>query len=158
EFDVGFLASISAQMQVTIVGGGIESFNGWGMAAAISGGEGVVGGASALFDLQGNFQGASFGLGVGAGLTPVDFYIAIQRQAATSLALAQGIPARTRSGATPLPKPRVRQPAYARSRALDAGGPDVDIKLRVFIPAPIVSAPIGYFGGDGRGFSYSAGT
>ena len=89
EFDAGFLASISAQMQVTVVRGGIESFNGWGLAATISGGEGVVGGASALFDLAGNFQGVSFQLGVGAGLTPVDFYIAVQRQVATALAMAQ---------------------------------------------------------------------
>jgi uncharacterized protein YycO len=89
EAEIGFLASISATAQITIVRGGIESFNGWGMAATISGGEGVVGGASALFDLVGVFQGVSFQLGVGAGLTPIDFFVAVQRQVATELAVAQ---------------------------------------------------------------------
>jgi papain like cysteine protease AvrRpt2/permuted papain-like amidase YaeF/Yiix C92 family enzyme len=89
EFDAGFLASISATGQITIVRGGIESFNNWGTAFAISGGEGVVGGASALFDMNGAFQGVTFSLGAGAGLTPVDFYVAVQRSIATQLALAQ---------------------------------------------------------------------
>jgi N-acetyl-anhydromuramyl-L-alanine amidase AmpD len=98
EFQVGFIASVSAVAQVTVVRGGIESFNGWGMSAAISGGEGIVGGAAALFDMQGNFQGVSLQLGVGVGLTPVDFYVAIQRQVAVQLAVAQGrMPARTRA-------------------------------------------------------------
>jgi uncharacterized protein YycO len=103
EFEVGFIASISATAQITIVRGGIESFNGWGMAAAISGGEGIVGGAAALFDMSGNFQGVSFQLGVGAGLTPIDFYIAIQRQVATQLAVAQAYIAKASTGRMPLP-------------------------------------------------------
>jgi N-acetyl-anhydromuramyl-L-alanine amidase AmpD len=88
EIDIGFIASISATVQVTVVRGGIESFNGWGLAAAISGGEGIVGGAAALFDTSGTFQGVSMQLGVGVGLSPVDFYVAIQRQVATQLSLS----------------------------------------------------------------------
>ena len=117
EFEVGFLASISATAQITVVRGGLENFNGWGMAASISGGEGIVGGASALFDLNGNFQGVSFQLGVGAGLTPVDFYIAVQRQMATQLALAQ---ARARNGVLTLG--RIAQPSrYVPSQSSSSG-------------------------------------
>ena len=109
QFQVGFLASIGATAQVTVVNGGLENFNGWGLAAAISGGEGIVGGAAALFDINGNFQGVSFQLGVGAGLTPIDFYVAVQRQAAAGLALAQARYASCQSG---LVWPR-RRPARA---------------------------------------------
>jgi hypothetical protein len=91
EVDIGFITSISATMQITVVRGGIESFNGWSLAATVSGGEGVVGGASALFDLNGNFQGVSVGAGIGAGFSPVDFYIAIQRQVATQLGMAAAL-------------------------------------------------------------------
>lgn len=109
EFEVGFLASISATAQVTVVRGGLESFNGWGLAAAVSAGEGLVGGAAALFDLVGNFQGVSFQLGVGVGLTPVDFYVAVQRQVAVQLSTAQ---AYARAGARTL----------AEATDLDASG------------------------------------
>jgi N-acetyl-anhydromuramyl-L-alanine amidase AmpD/V8-like Glu-specific endopeptidase len=88
EIDIGFIASISDVVQVTVVRGGIESFNGWGLAAAISGGEGIVAGAAALFDMAGTFQGVSVQAGVGVGLSPVDFYIGIQRQVATQLSLS----------------------------------------------------------------------
>src|SRR5258706_6231768 len=79
EVDAGFIASISATVQITVVRGPIESFNGWSMAMAISGGEGIVGGAAALFDTNANFQGVSVSAGIGAGFSPVDFYIATQR-------------------------------------------------------------------------------
>lgn len=91
EFDNGFLASISATAQVTVVRGGIENFNGWGFAVAIAGGEEIYGGAAALFDTSGTFQGVSFQLGVGAGLTPVDFYVAVQRSASTQVAATQAL-------------------------------------------------------------------
>jgi V8-like Glu-specific endopeptidase/N-acetyl-anhydromuramyl-L-alanine amidase AmpD len=100
EVEIGFLASISATVQVTVVRGGIESFNGWGLAAVISGGEGVVGGAAALFDLSGTFQGVSVQLGVGVGASPVDFYVAIQRQVATQLSVSL---ARTMGADLPVP-------------------------------------------------------
>jgi len=50
------------------------------------------------------------------------------------------------------------------ARALDVGANVVEAKLRVFIPAPVVTMdlpPVGVvkaFGGDGRGFSYDTGT
>jgi hypothetical protein len=112
EIDIGFIASISATVQVTVVRGGIESFNSWGLAAAVSGGEGIVGGAAALFDMGGNFQGVSAQIGVGAGLSPVDFYIAIQRQVATqlsvSLARMMGAEVATPVPATPPAAPTKR--------------------------------------------------
>jgi V8-like Glu-specific endopeptidase len=111
QFNVGFILSISLTCQISVVRGGIENFNGWSMAAVVSGGEGVVGGASALFDTAGNFQGVSVEAGIGAGFSPVDFYIAIQRQVATNLGMAAALgtirgrrsaPAQAFSGEIPL--------------------------------------------------------
>ncbi|HEY5712486.1 MAG TPA: trypsin-like peptidase domain-containing protein [Allosphingosinicella sp.] len=99
EIDIGFITSISATANVTIVRGGINAFNGWSGALAISGGEGVVGGGAALFDPQGNFVGVSANVGIGAGFSPVDFYVAAQRGWATrvlALAAAAGNPALAR--------------------------------------------------------------
>lgn len=99
EIDIGFITSISAIANVTIVRGGINAFNGWSGALAISGGEGVVGGGAALFDPQGNFVGVSANVGIGAGFSPVDFYVAAQRSWATrvlALAAAAGDPALAR--------------------------------------------------------------
>jgi N-acetyl-anhydromuramyl-L-alanine amidase AmpD len=124
EFQAGFIASISAVAQVTVVRGGLESFNGWGMAAGISGGEGIVGGAAALFDMQGNFQGVSLQLGVGAGLTPVDFYVAVQRQVAVQLAVAQA---------------RRMPVACGRARALDLGSLVINSE-RTPVTAPSVTS------------------
>ena len=99
EIDIGFITSLSATANVTIVKGGINAFNGWSGALAISGGEGVVGGGAALFDPRGNFVGVSANVGIGAGFSPVDFYVAIQRTWATrvlALAAAAGSPALAR--------------------------------------------------------------
>ena len=50
-----------------------------------------------------------------------------------------------------------------RSGAMSAGQHEVDVKLRIFIPAPVIEMPVPfvdnrYFSGDGRGFQYSGGT
>ena len=50
-----------------------------------------------------------------------------------------------------------------RSSAMSAGQHEVDVKLRIFIPAPVIEMPVPfvdnrYFSGDGRGFQYSGGT
>jgi len=53
-------------------------------------------------------------------------------------------------------------PARATVRPLSAEAPEVEVKLRVFIPAPALPAPgitgARGFHGDGRSFSYSGGT
>jgi uncharacterized protein YycO len=124
DFQIGVIASISTVAQVTVVKGGIESFNGWGYAAAISGGEGLVGGAAALFDGSSNFQGVSLQFGIDSGLTPVDFYVAVQRQLATNVSLAQGARA-------PMPSPSAAQRALALAAEipLDPGNGGMSIGL-----------------------------
>ncbi len=146
ELDAGLISSIGAQMQLTIVSGGIASFNGVGYCAGVSGGEVYTGGAAALFDASRNFCGVTLSIGVGVGLAPVDIYTGVQRSVATTLALAQ-------------------------SRSLGEGGTDtVEIKYRAFIPSPLIKGPASDydlpfgiasgedFGGDNRSFQYSGGT
>ncbi|MGE0853687.1 MAG: papain-like cysteine protease family protein [Hyphomicrobiaceae bacterium] len=142
QLDLGLLASISVQMQVTVVRGGVASFNGWSRAATIAVGEGTVGGVSALFDEAGNFQGISMQLGVGAGLSPVEVYLSVQRQVATQLGMAAAL----------------GRLAPARAFGIDADPLTVELKYRMFIPSPAIDAPFAAFGGDGRGFSYADGT
>jgi hypothetical protein len=85
---LGEIFSASATAQFTVVRGGIQLFNGLGFAAGIAGGEGIVGGARALFDAALNFIGVTFELGIGVG-DPLRIYGAIQGQIATQLAAAQ---------------------------------------------------------------------
>jgi len=82
---LGAIVSISATMQVTIVHGGPELFGGTAVAVSIGGGEGVVGGASALL-VEGRFVGVTFALGIGAGLSPIEAYAQYQ-YTATSMGL-----------------------------------------------------------------------
>lgn len=97
EIDIGFITSISLTAVVTIVQGGIGSFSGWNYGFAISGGEGIVGGAMALLNDRSEFVGVSANVGIGAGFSPVDFYVAAQRGWATRVqslaqaAFAQGL-------------------------------------------------------------------
>ena len=91
QFDVGFVLSASVTAQITVVRGGIAAFGGWSTSAMISGGEGVVGGASALFDTNANFQGVSVQVGVGAGFSPIDFYVSVQRSVSTTLGMAAAL-------------------------------------------------------------------
>jgi hypothetical protein len=154
EVDIGFITSISAAVQVTVVRGGIENFNGWSMALAVSGGEGIVGGASALFDTKANFQGVTAAVGIGVGFSPVDFYIAVQRGVASELGLAAALgqlPAQQRPASA-------ARFANSSSRALEADPLSLDVKYRMFIPSPLIDSPTAVFGGDGRGFSYDGGT
>ncbi|WP_194745187.1 YiiX/YebB-like N1pC/P60 family cysteine hydrolase [Thermaurantiacus tibetensis] len=146
QFNVGFLTSISATAQVTVVRGGLESFGGWSLAATVSGGEGVVGGASALFDMHGNFAGVTAEAGVGVGFSPVDFYVAVQRQVAHAFGMAAALGA-----------------LGSEAEAMGAGGPRVEIRYRAFIPSPAVAGPFDLlggraFGGDDRGFDPAFGT
>ncbi|MEV6871526.1 peptidoglycan recognition family protein [Amycolatopsis sp. NPDC051128] len=147
DIDAGFIASIGASVQLTIVSGGLDAFRGLGYAAGISGGEGLTGGAAALFDEQLHFQGVTLQVGVGAGLSPIDIYTGVQHAVAEQLGVAGGRPA----------------------QALGTGGDTVEIRYRVFIPAPVIKGPNSEynlgpipsgedFSGDGRGFSYDRGT
>ncbi|WP_372665926.1 N-acetylmuramoyl-L-alanine amidase [Amycolatopsis kentuckyensis] len=147
EIDAGFIASIGASVQLTVVSGGLDAFRGLGYAAGISGGEGLTGGAAALFDEQLHFQGVTLQVGVGAGLSPIDIYTSVQHAVAGQLGLAGPRPA----------------------SALGTSGETVEIRYRVFIPAPVIKGPnSGYdlgpiasgedFSGDGRDFGYDQGT
>src|SRR5262245_10809571 len=78
EESAGLIASISLTIQVTIVKGGIGNFAGEGRAVGFSAGEEIVGGAAALLTPTGEFQGVSFQLGIGAGLSPIDVYTSAQ--------------------------------------------------------------------------------
>jgi cell wall-associated NlpC family hydrolase len=82
----GAIAGISGTMQVTIVHGGPEVFGGTALAVGVSGGEGVVGGAHALLQ-DGRFVGVTLEVGVGAGLSPIEFFAQYQ-YTPTTLALA----------------------------------------------------------------------
>jgi hypothetical protein len=165
EIDIGFITSISGTAVVTIVNGAIDEFSGWTSAFAIAGGEGVVGGAAVLLNDRGDFVGVSANVGIGVGFSPVDFYFAAQRGWATRvMALAQDAPAMART--RPPLRSRGRASGYASrpgatglgARALDADPLTVDVKYRMFIPSPLIDAPMVVFGGDGRGFSYDGGT
>jgi Papain-like cysteine protease AvrRpt2/Protein of unknown function (DUF3238) len=172
EIDIGFITSISATACVTIVQGGIDAFNGWNAGFAISGGEGVVGGAMILLNDKSEFVGASANIGVGVGFSPIDFYVAAQRGWSTrvqslALAYAQGMSAPVRARArAPVQARRYSNGSgvgYARTqgggaRALDAGSTTLDIRYRCFIPSPLIDSPFTVYGGDGRGFSENGGT
>jgi N-acetyl-anhydromuramyl-L-alanine amidase AmpD len=155
EVSAGWIASIGANLQITVVRGGIDAFRGVTYAAGISGGEGLTGGAAALFNDQREFQGVTLQVGIGAGLSPVDVFTSVQHAIAGQLGYAMA----------------ALDPATAS--ALSAGE-TVEIKYRAFIPSPLIKGPasdydpgrIGLpgliggedFGGDGRGFSYDSGT
>jgi hypothetical protein len=88
EVMLGAIASISLTAQITVLRGGIESFEGISYAAGFSAGEGLVGGGAAIFDSDRRFLGVSVGVGVGAGLSPLDVYVSVQRQVAAQLGYA----------------------------------------------------------------------
>lgn len=172
EIDIGFITSISATAVVTIVQGGLDAFSGWNYGFAISGGEGIVGGAMALLNDRSEFVGVSANVGIGAGFSPVDFYVAAQRgwstrvQALAQAAFAQGLVAPAARSRAPM-QARGRHNGYANgqaatggrpARALDAGSTVLDIRYRCFIPSPLIDSPFAVYGGDGRGFQRSGGT
>ena len=141
EISAGWIASIGASLQVTIVRGGVDAFRGVSYAAGISGGEGLTGGAAALFNEARDFQGVSLQVGVGVGLSPVDIYTSVQHAIAAQLGIAMALGA----------------------------GQTVEIKYRAFIPSPAIKGPLSDydlgpiasgedFSGDDRTFSYSGGT
>lgn len=142
EISAGWIASIGASLQVTIVRGGVDAFRGVTYAAGISGGEGLTGGAAALFNQARQFQGVTLQVGIGVGLSPVDIYTSVQRAVSSQLGIAM---------------------------ALGGPGQTVEIKYRAFIPSPAIKGPLSNydlgpimsgedFGGDDRSFSYNSGT
>ncbi|GAA5785138.1 papain-like cysteine protease family protein [Chitiniphilus shinanonensis] len=103
QFDIrgGWIDSASVELQITIVGGGIDSFGGisWAIAAEVDAGVSVS--AQALFNTSLQFQGVTFGLGLGLGVEPIQVFLSLQGSYASGLALAQGYaaaqPARRRA-------------------------------------------------------------
>ncbi|WP_169307264.1 papain-like cysteine protease family protein [Chitiniphilus eburneus] len=92
QFDIrgGWIDSASVELQITIVGGGIDSFGGisWAVAAEVDAGVSVS--AQALFNTSLQFQGVTFGLGLGLGVEPIQVFLSLQGSYASGLALAQG--------------------------------------------------------------------
>lgn len=84
----GLIDSASVELQVSIVQGGIEDFNGIGFAVAAEVDLGASVSVQALFNNAAQFQGVSFGLGLGLGVEPFEVYIAMQGSAAQALALS----------------------------------------------------------------------
>ncbi len=76
---VGAMASISATLQVTITGGGVERFRGWAWGAGIAGGELLVGNAAVLLTMTSpvQFLGVTVGVGVGYGI-PLEVFVNAQ--------------------------------------------------------------------------------
>jgi hypothetical protein len=131
EIDIGFITSISATAVVTIVQGGIEAFSGWNYGFAISGGEGIVGGAMVLLNDRSEFVGVSANVGIGAGFSPVDFYFAAQRgwatrvQALAQAAFAQGLVAPARGRSNGKGRRGLNGSTALRARAMIIGPDDV---------------------------------
>ncbi|WP_199857819.1 N-acetylmuramoyl-L-alanine amidase [Erythrobacter sp. EC-HK427] len=144
EITAGFIAGIGANFQLTVLKGGIDSFRGIARAVGISGGEGVTAGAAAIFNDAGSFMGVSLQVGVGVSLTPLEIFTSVQRSVATQLGMAMAF----------------SNEQEAMAAGLSGGNDTFEIKYRMFIPSPIIAGLplIGDFGGDGRGFSYSAGS
>ncbi|HSC79581.1 MAG TPA: papain-like cysteine protease family protein, partial [Chitinolyticbacter sp.] len=91
QFDIrgGWIDSASIELQITIVSGGIDSFGGisWAIAAEVDAGVSVS--AQALFNTHLQFQGVTFGLGVGLGVEPIQVFLSLQGSYAQGLAVAQ---------------------------------------------------------------------
>jgi len=75
---LGAIFGISGTLQVTVVGGGPENLGGTCIAVGAGGGELIVGGAAVLLNTDGSFLGVSMEVGIGAGLSPVEFYVEMQ--------------------------------------------------------------------------------
>jgi hypothetical protein len=80
QFDIrgGLIDSAALELQVTVVSGGIEAFGGisWALAAEVDFGVSIS--AQVLFDEGFNFQGVTFGLGVGYGVEPIQVFLSLQ--------------------------------------------------------------------------------
>ncbi|MFL0355806.1 N-acetylmuramoyl-L-alanine amidase [Erythrobacter sp. GH1-10] len=90
QIDIGEIFSGSVTLQVTIIDGGIEAFNGMSTVVSVSGGEVYVGGASAIFNDRGNFVGVTFEAGLGFG-SPLSVYVGVQRSWSTTVGQQQGL-------------------------------------------------------------------
>lgn len=122
EVGLGVILGISAVAQITIVGGGIANFAGDSVAMVVGGGEGIVGGVAVLFAPDQTFQGVSFQLGVGAGISPIDVYMSTQHTWTTAqgLGLARTGAARALEddGRVPIRLPRARRLSTTERLAL----------------------------------------
>jgi hypothetical protein len=90
----GWAVGVSATAQVTVVKGGPEVFGGDSVGVSVGGGEGIVGSVTVLLDpnTQG-FQGVTAAVGVGGGLTPIEFLMQYQWTAQTLARNGAGGPA-----------------------------------------------------------------
>ena len=114
----GIIDSASAGVQVSIVRGGIESFNEVGFAVGGSFVEGVEAKVQVLFNQSMEFRGVSFELGAGISVEPFEIFDAVQGSLADQVAGATALSAYSGgNGRTKLPPP----PPARRARGLDAG-------------------------------------
>lgn len=147
----GLIDSASVELQVSIVQGGIEEFNGIGFSVAAEVDLGVSVSVQALFSTAARFQGVSFGLGVGLGVEPFEIYIAMQGSAAQALALTydsvEEAPAQPLAAAAPvsLPAPPadvIQQPLQAETSD-DPDAPPVAQAQAAPVLIPIAAAVVG---------------
>jgi N-acetyl-anhydromuramyl-L-alanine amidase AmpD len=91
EINAGLLAGLSGGARVIVLRGGIEAFNETGYALGVTIEEGPSVGAIALFDGERNFHGASFQLGVGVALSPIQIFTGVEKS--VSKAVTQSLAA-----------------------------------------------------------------
>jgi V8-like Glu-specific endopeptidase len=136
QFDLraGLLDGASAELQVTLVQGGVEAFSGIGFAIGVEFDAGASISGQALFNTQAQFQGVSFGIGVGLGVEPLQIFLAMQAGASQALALCSDDAGATAALAAPAPP----APAAAEPVLLPA-------------PAPVMQQPLAADDGDDTG-------
>lgn len=134
EADFGLIFSASATVQFTILHGGISAFNGIANVATVSGGEGIVGGLTAIFDASLNFIGITIEAGVGIG-EPVSVYVGIQNSVSGTLALSQSLASAIDPEEMGIEGPAMVVEPTATASALALAGKEYDRVSRV-LPSP----------------------
>ncbi len=171
----GYIFEVNATIELTVIQGDASVFYGNSLVigGSVSLGAGVsvgLGARAILPDRNSAPIGFMLEVGVSAGIPLLDTVeFTIQHARTVPLSLPQSAPRMI--GGLPLSAPSrglsapnvipFSQPA--RSFSEDQ---DIDVKLRIFIPAPAIDAPPAwiiagatrYYSGDGRGFQYSGGT
>jgi hypothetical protein len=153
QFDLraGLIDSASAELQVTLVQGGVEAFSGISFAVGVEFDAGASLSGQALFNTQAQFQGVSFGIGVGLGVEPLQIFLAMQAGAAQALALtvdepeasaALAAPAPAEPVLLPAPPPVMQQPLSADDGDDTGAYPPVQAQAAPVI-IPIVAAVVG---------------
>ena len=138
QFDLraGIIDSASLELQLTLVQGGIEAFAGVSFAIGVEFDVGVSLSGEALFNTQAQFQGVTFGAGVGLGVEPFQVFLAMQAGASQALALVSDDDDASALAAAPA---RGNEPALAPAPAPVMQQPlDVELEERTVVRAQAV--------------------